>query len=86
MDARNLIGGFIAVAAMGVVAGLLLAPSSGKKARKQLVKDSLKLKDGVADYVDESIDAFRNQLNEKIDQLARRGRETINHVSEKVKL
>jgi gas vesicle protein len=86
MSANNLIGGFIVGAALGVAAGLLLAPASGARTRKNLIKGSLKLKDNVVDYVDDSIDSLREQLNGKIDQLAKRGKETINHVSEKVKV
>ena len=86
MEAKNLIGGFLAGAALGAAAGLLLAPASGNKTRKELVKGSLKLKDNMVDYVDDSIEDIRNQFNERIDQLAKRGRETINHVSEKIKV
>jgi gas vesicle protein len=86
MEAKNLIGGFIAGATIGVAAGLLLAPTSGEQTRKKLVKGSLKLKNNVVEYVDDSIAALRDQFNTKVDQLARRGKETINHVSEKVKV
>lgn len=85
MEAKNIIGGFIAGAAIGVAAGLLLAPASGVKTRRKLMKNSMKVKDNVVDYVESSLDAIRAQFNDKIDAIARRGKETINHASDKVK-
>jgi len=58
MNARNLIGGFIAGAALGVLAGLLMAPYSGQKARKKLVRGSMRVKKNVVDYVENSLDSF----------------------------
>ena len=72
--------------ALGVAAGLLLAPTSGEKTRKKLAKVPLKLKNKVKDYVETSVGDLRDQFNERIDQIAKRGKETINHVSEKVKV
>jgi gas vesicle protein len=86
MNARNLISGLMIGAVLGAAAGLLLAPASGEKTRKKLVKSSEKLKNNVKDYVEGSVGALRDQFNEKIDQLARRGKESINHVSERVKV
>lgn len=86
MNAKNLIGGLMIGAALGVAAGLLLAPASGEKTRKKIAKDSVNLKNKVKNYVEYSVGALRDQFNEKIDQLAKRGKETINHVSDKVKV
>ena len=92
MNARNLIGGFIAAAALGAAAGLLLAPASGEKTRKKIAKGSLKVKDNVVDYVESSMDTLRNQFNDKLEMVAKRGRdminqgkEAVNHGSERVK-
>lgn len=86
MDAKNLMGGLIVGAALGITAGLLLAPRSGDKTKKKLMKGSLKLKRDVVNYVDGSVDELRSQFNDKIDQLAKRSKETINHVSDRVKV
>lgn len=88
MNARNLIGGFIAGAALGVAAGLLMAPYSGAKARRKLMRGSQKIKRNVVDYVETSIDGLRDQVNdkiEKIEKIAKRTKDTFNHASEKVK-
>lgn len=86
MSTKSLIGGLLAGAALGVAAGLLLAPASGAQTRKKLVKGSTKLKDELLSSVEESLDALRSQFNSKIDKLASQGKETINHASERVKV
>jgi len=83
MNAKNLIGGFIAGAAMGVAAGLLLAPASGVKTRKKLVTDGMKVKKNVVDYVESSIDTLRSQFNRKIDQVSGRAKDTVNYAADK---
>ena len=85
MNTKDLIGGMIAGAAIGVFAGLALAPEGGKKAKKKLAKGSLKSKNKVKEYVKNSVSGLRDQFNERIDQLARKGKDTISHVSEKAK-
>lgn len=85
-NARNLIGGLIAGAAIGVAIGVLLAPRAGVKTRKKLMSGSRRLKDDVMDSVEDSLDSLRKQFNQKIDQLAKGGKEVLNHASEKVKI
>jgi gas vesicle protein len=86
MNAKNLIGGFLAGAAIGAAAGLLMAPYSGAKTRRKLVRGSMKVKRNVVDYVENSIEGLRAQFNDKIDSIAKRGKETINGAAEKVKM
>ncbi len=83
MNAKNLIGGFIAGAAIGVAAGLLMAPASGVKTRKKLVSNGMKVKKSVVDYVEDSIDSLRTQLNKKIDQVSGRAKDTVNYAADK---
>lgn len=85
-DTKKLIGGLIAGAAIGIAVGLLLAPRSGEKTRKKLINDSLRFKDDVMSSVDDSLNSLRKQFNHKIDQLAKGGKEIINHASERVKV
>lgn len=73
-------------AAVGITAGLLLAPRSGERTKKKLMKGSVKLKKDVVNYIDGSLEDLRNQFNAKIDQLAKRSKETITHVSDRVKV
>ncbi len=80
-----MIGGFIAGAALGIAAGMLLAPDSGQRTRKKIVDGSRKLKDDLMNTVDTSLDNIRRQFNSKIDQLARTGKQNIDEASEKIK-
>lgn len=86
MNAKSLIGGLLAGAALGVAAGILLAPSSGVQTRKKLIKGSSKLKEELLRSVEDSLDTIRAQFNSKIDKLAKQGKEAINHTSERVKV
>ncbi len=85
-ESQKLIGGLIAATAIGVAIGLLLAPSSGQQTRKKIIDGSLKLKDDFMSSVDASIEALRKQINSRIDQLAKGGKEVVNSASEKVKV
>ena len=86
MNAKRVIGGLLVGVAIGAAAGLLMAPYSGAKTRRKLVRGGMKVKKNVIDYVENSIDGLRSQFNDKIDMIARRGKETINGAAEKVKM
>lgn len=47
-EKARVIGGILAGIAIGSIGALLLAPKSGKEARRQLVKESRKFKDDVS--------------------------------------
>ncbi len=83
MNTKKLIGVLLVGVAIGAAAGLLMAPYSGAKTRRKLVRGSMKVKKNVVDYVEDSIDSLRSQFNDKIDTIARRGKETINGAAEK---
>jgi len=83
---KKLMAGLIAGTLLGVAAGILLAPSSGQKTRKKIIDDTLGLKNDLMASVNESIDGLRKQFISKIDQLARGGKEVVNHASEKAKV
>lgn len=86
MNAKSLIGGLLAGAALGVAAGVLLAPASGVQTRKRIVKGSSKLRDDLMSSVEDSLDALRAQFNSKIDKMASKSKEAVNHASERVKV
>lgn len=86
-DPKNLIGGFIAGAAVGIAIGMLLAPSDGKKTRQQIVDGSVKLKDNLVGTVNDSIEKLKDQFNTKIDQIAKEGKQkATDYTSEKIKV
>jgi gas vesicle protein len=85
-DPKNLIGGFIAGAAVGIAIGMLLAPSEGRQTRQKIVDGSLKLKDDLVGTVNESIEKLKDQFAGKIDQLAKEGKQKVDYASEKIKV
>lgn len=50
-DTLKYIAGFLLGSAFGLTAGLLLAPTTGKQARKKMSKKSMKLAKKMAGYV-----------------------------------
>ncbi len=85
MNAKNLIGGLLAGAAVGVAIGMLLAPDSGERTRGKIAKGSRKLTDGVKGSVENSIESLKNKFNYGIDELARKGKEVLNTANDKMK-
>jgi gas vesicle protein len=83
-DPKNLIGGFIAGAAVGIAIGMLLAPSEGKETRQKLVDGSVKLKDNLVGTVNDSIEKLKDQFNTKIDQITKEGKQKVDYTSEKI--
>ena len=86
MDSKNLIGGLLAGAAIGVAIGMLLAPSDGAKTRKRIVDGSLKLKDDLVDSVDDSVKSLKGRFNYGVDEVSKKGKETIDTASERLKV
>lgn len=85
MDAKNLIGGLLAGAAIGVAIGILLAPSSGVKTRENIAKGSRKFVDGVKGSVDSSVESLKNKFNYAADELARKGKDVLNSANDRLK-
>ena len=85
MDSKKMIGGLLAGAAIGVAIGILLAPSSGEKTRGKLVKGSRRLTNSVQDTVEDSIKSLKDRFNSGVDEVVKKGKELINHASDRVK-
>ena len=85
MNAKSLIGGILAGAAVGVAIGMLLAPDSGVKTQQKLTKGARKLGDSLVGTAEESIQSLKDRFNSKVDEVAKRSREGITSVSERVK-
>lgn len=85
MNAKNLIGGLLAGAAIGVAIGILLAPASGEKTRGNIAKGSRKLVDGVKGSVEDSMESLKNRFSNGIDELARKGKDVLNTANDRLK-
>ncbi len=70
MNARNLIGGLLAGAAVGIAVGMLLAPNSGAKIRGRLLKDARKSTDELKGTAKYSIQSLNDGFNQGSDGLA----------------
>jgi gas vesicle protein len=86
MNAKNLIGGLLAGAAIGVAIGILLAPSSGKQTREDLATGSRKLTDSLKSTVEDSMESLKGKFNSNVDEVSRKGREIANNLGEKAKV
>jgi gas vesicle protein len=86
MNAKSLIGGILAGAAVGVAIGMLLAPDSGVKTQQKLTKGARKLGDSLVGTAEESIQSLKDRFNSKVDEVAKRSREGISSASERVKV
>lgn len=86
MDSKKLIGGLLASAAIGVAIGILLAPSSGERTRSKLIRGTRKLSDNLEEAVEDSIDSLKEKFNYGVDEVVKKGKEMINHASDRVKV
>jgi gas vesicle protein len=86
MNSKNLIGGLLAGAAVGVAIGMLFAPASGERIQKRLVKGARKLGDSLVGKAEDSFQSLKDKFNSKVDEVAKRSKEGINSVSERVKV
>jgi gas vesicle protein len=77
MNAKNLIGGLLAGAALGVAIGMLLAPSSGEVTRGKIAKGSRKLTDDLKGSLEDSIDSVKSKFNFGLEDLARKGKDVL---------
>ncbi len=86
MNAKNLIGGLLAGAAVGVAIGILLAPGSGKETKAKLMKGSNKLVDGLKETFEDSVDSLKYQFNEAVDGVARKGKDLVSNARDGAKV
>jgi gas vesicle protein len=74
MENKNLIGGLLAGAALGVVVGLLFAPESVVKAVK---KGAGKLKNKSEDLIDEAEKTVTDKFEKGAEEVSRRAKSAI---------
>lgn len=79
-------GGLLIGAIIGAVAGVFMAPASGKKTLKSIGKKSKGYKKMVAEAVNCYLDDIRQGYNKKVDLVAKNGKNTIDSLKDGVKL
>lgn len=86
METKNLIGGLLVGAVIGVSVGILLAPQSGKKTMSKASKKSKRFVRELKNTVDSSFDSLKTQYNKGVSDTAKRGKEVIANASERIKI
>lgn len=64
----KILGGFLAGAALGAVAGILLAPDSGANTRMKVVDESKRLTDKLTDSISKSLGLIQKEAKSKINE------------------
>jgi len=64
----KVLGGFLAGAALGAVAGLLLAPDTGANTRTKVVDESKRLTDKLTESLSKSLGLLSKEAKQKIEE------------------
>lgn len=83
MSAINVLKGLLIGGAVGLTAGILLAPESGEKTRRKLYKKAKNVKEDAVSQVSDAVHSLKNQLNERIDDLTSQTKNLVKNASEK---
>jgi gas vesicle protein len=81
---KKIISSLVIGAAMGIAAGILIAPRSGEKTRKRLAMRSKKLKNQLSGEVSESFAHARNLYTQKLDEIAKSSNDLLTTVKSKM--
>ncbi len=84
MNFLRFIGGLLLGATVGVVAGLLVAPRSGKRTQKKWLKDSERFKKGLEKDLDKRIVNVKKEINTKLDDYSKTGENLVNNLKESI--
>jgi gas vesicle protein len=76
MNTKNLIGGLMAGAALGVAIGMLLAPDTGSKTREQLATGARKLTDGLKSTAMDSIHLLKDNFISILKEVVAQAKDT----------
>ncbi len=74
-DSFKILTGFFVGAMGGLIAGLLIAPDSGKGTRKKINDTASKIKNELSDFAEETLEATKKSISESMDDLAKNHKE-----------
>jgi gas vesicle protein len=80
------LGMFVAGVAIGVGAGILMAPNSGKKTRKKLLDESRKVTYQFSDTLSKKLDTVKTSYNKRLDDYAKSGKTVIEGAKDTLKI
>ncbi|MEP7164192.1 MAG: YtxH domain-containing protein [Ferruginibacter sp.] len=72
MSKKTLIFGILAAAAVGALAGILLAPDKGSKTRKKILKKSKEKADGLKNSLSDFTDSIANKFSKAADDASQK--------------
>lgn len=70
-DAFKILTGFFIGAMGGLLAGLLIAPDSGKGTRKKITDTANKIQHDLNDFAEETLEATKKSISETVDELVK---------------
>ncbi|HEX5170170.1 MAG TPA: YtxH domain-containing protein [Cyclobacteriaceae bacterium] len=82
----QMIGGLLVGVALGTAAGILMAPSSGRKTRRILLKKSKKIGNEFENAMRDSIGQIKSNYNKKVEEFGVDGINSIKSLKEKIKI
>ena len=77
--------GILVGLAVGAVVGVLLAPQSGRKTRKQISSESDSLFKDLQDQLQSGLENIKKQYNDYVDTAASRSQEIVSRVERRTK-
>ena len=80
----KVLSGFLLGAAVGAATGLILAPRSGEKTRKKIKEEPKRLANELIEKANESLYSAKKTYNEKLDNYTKRGKSSLDHLSESI--
>lgn len=80
----KVLGGFLLGTTLGISAGMLLAPRSGRKTRKKLMNQSKAVANQIADSARHKFEVAKETYNQKLEALAKNGKSTVDDLSEAI--
>ena len=85
MESKNFLNGFLVGAILGIGSGILLATSTSGETKKKLVEGAKKVTDSLGDTVSDTIGDLKEQFNEGVDQVSRKGKEKLSTYGDRAK-
>ena len=70
-DGFKILTGFFIGAMGGLLAGLLIAPDSGKGTRKKINDTANKIQHDLHDFAEETLEATKKSISETVDELVK---------------
>lgn len=82
----KVLGGILLGTGIGLAAGILMAPRSGKKTRKKIISKSREAANHLVDKANDQIAAAKEAYNKKLSRITKNGKSAVDNLSEAIHL